>query len=175
MDTIWLLENACGAGAFLLGVTWPLLPTRRMMMLAQLAASILFASYFFLSGAVSGAAIGVIFSLQCVLALPERRPAWAGLVYLGSFPAAIAVTIATWQGMASIGAMIAIFSATLSRWQLNPQIMRLTFFGVVLGWGLHNFISHTWYGLAADTVTVLTLTGAILRERFFPAGPFKPS
>ena len=58
----------------------------------------------------------------------------------------------TWNGMASAGAAFGMAMATLGRWQKDTFKLRWFFVLCSLGWGAHNTVVGSPFGLASDTM-----------------------
>ncbi len=161
-----MLAEVLGALAIASGLVWPVVRGRRLLLGIQALCSLLWAAHFAVIGpeAYTGAVMCVIVVLQALTA--SFRPArWASVIFWLTIPVMLAFVAATWAGPQSAGAAFGLFVSALGRWETNPIRMRLLFILCIAGWSSHNFIVGSIAGLTSDTLTVLTNSIGIYRER----------
>ena len=161
-----MLAEALGALAVASGLVWPVVRGRRLLLGIQALSSLLWASHYAAIGpdAYTGAVMCTLVVIQALTA--SFRPArWAAAIFWLTIPVMLAFVAATWAGPQSAGAAFGLFVSALGRWETNPIRMRLLFILCIAGWSSHNMIVGSLFALTSDTLTVLTNSIGIYRER----------
>lgn len=161
-----MVAEALGTAAFSLGFVWPVIRNRRLLLLVQATASLLWAAHYAALGA--GAYTGAVMCLLCVvqaLTASHKQARWAQVGFWLTIPVMIAFVAATWAGPQSAGAAFGLLVSALGRWETHPIRMRLLFMLAIAGWSSHNLIVGSLFALAADTQTLLSNSVGIYRER----------
>lgn len=161
-----MLAEALGTAAFSLGFVWPVVRNRRVLLLVQATASLLWAAHYASLGA--GAYTGAVMCLLCVLqalTASQKQARWAQVIFWLTIPVMVAFVAATWAGPQSAGAAFGLLVSALGRWETHPIRMRLLFMLAIAGWSSHNLLVGSFFALAADTQTLLSNSIGIYRER----------
>ena len=152
-------------------VLWPLLRTRRALLLGQAASAAAFVLHYALIGATTGAWVTTLSIVQAILAFPEHRPRWRALVYLLSAPGLLWATAATWQGAESAFAGAGMALASLGRWGRTAAAVRVPFLLAAGAWAVHDALVLSLPGLGADLLCAATLAAGYRRDRALAALP----
>lgn len=161
-----MLAESLGTLAFGLGLVWPVVRGRRLLLGIQATASLLWAAHYTALGAE--AYTGAVLCLLCViqaLTAAQKTARWAQVIFWLTIPGMIAFVAATWAGPQSAGAAFGLLVSALGRWETQPIRMRLLFIIAIAGWASHNLIVGSAFALAADTLTLVSNSIGILRER----------
>ncbi|MBQ0731294.1 MAG: YgjV family protein [Oleispira antarctica] len=145
-------------------VIWPLLKTRKYLLLGQIVAAIFMGMHFLLLNAVTGASIMFLVALQASLAIPlESHPKFKA-VYLTSIVLTPLVCWATWQGIASLFSSLALFFFCIGNLQLNIKRLRLLLLMCIFCWMGHNVFVASYAGLISNSLVLVTSIFALIRE-----------
>jgi Bacterial inner membrane protein len=162
-DTLTILT---GVAATLCLTAAPMFRTRRMILLAQLAAGIFFAAHYLCLGIVVAAVANMLGTAQTGAALLAARSAamgWLGYVLIGLM---VLVGFYFWQGPISALSVAAIALIALGRMQSNELRLRVLLLGGGFFWAIHDFIGEAWIALTAD-VGAATMGAAALFSLLF--------
>ena len=154
-----------GALGVMANVLWPLLRTRRFLLLGQIAACVLMASHFALLAAYTGAAVMLLAGLQAALAMPlETHPRFKAiyLVFLLFTPL---VCWLTWQGLPSVFSSLALALFCLGNLQLNTLRLRAFLLACLFAWVVHNALVFSLPALVSNGLALSTSLFAFMRER----------
>ncbi len=147
-----MLAEIFGLAGVVAGSSWGFLKDRRAILGLQAFATVMFGIHYGLLGAWSGAAMCAMTLVQAVASLPEKRNRGTTILFWSTVPMITLLTFLTWNGMASAGAAFGMAMATLGRWQKDTFKLRWFFVLCSLGWGAHNSIVGSPFGLASDTM-----------------------
>lgn len=142
---------------------WPLLKTRKHLLLGQIAAAIFMCTHFSLLNAYTGSAIMILAALQASLAIPlESHPKFKS-VYLASIALTPAVCWATWQGVASVFSSLALILFCIGNLQLNVKRLRIFLLMCIFAWVGHNIFVPSYSGLISNGLALATSVFALVR------------
>ncbi len=136
---------------------------RSQMLLLQMIAALIWASHFFLLGALTGAAINLLtaFRNYVFYKSSRTRDPIIPLVFIALFGLAVFLT---WEGLYSLLPLAGSVIGTLAFWQVKTHNIRLI---VGLGpfcWLLYNvFYSGSYAAIITDVATLLSLIIGIYR------------
>jgi hypothetical protein len=147
-----MLAEIFGLAGVVAGSSWGFLKDRRAILGLQAFATVMFGIHYGLLGAWSGAAMCAMTLVQAVASLPEQRSRGTTVLFWSTVPMIALLTVLTWNGMASAGAAFGMAMATLGRWQKDTFKLRWFFVLCSMGWGAHNSIVGSPFGLASDTM-----------------------
>lgn len=143
---------------------WPLLKTRKYLLLGQIIAAIFMCVHFSLLNAFTGAAIMLLAALQASLAIPlESHPRFK-VVYLASIVLTPIVCWATWQGIASVFSSLALVFFCIGNLQVNIKRLRIFLLMCIFGWIAHNILVSSYPGLISNGLALVTSIFALVRE-----------
>ena len=143
---------------------WPLLKTRKYLLLGQVIAAIFMCVHFTLLHAFTGAAIMLLAAFQASLAIPlESHPKFKS-VYLVSIVLTPLVCWATWQGSASVFSSLALMFFCIGNLQMNIKRLRIFLLMCIFGWVGHNILVLSYSGLISNGLALVTSIFAIVRE-----------
>ena len=150
-----------------LGFAAGLMPRRDWILAAAAACSVSFGLHYLRLGALTGAAMCAVSSMQSLVAAravgPSGRAAFVAPLFAASSLAAAGLTLATWNGWPSACAGIGALLATAARLQGEPQAMRRLFLAASGAWAGHNLLVGSVFGLTCDVLTVSGLVIALAR------------
>jgi hypothetical protein len=152
-----------GAVGVATGCVWPLFNSRRRILAIQVAGSLLFALYYWLLGAHTGAAMCVAGALQGVAAATLSRRRALGVIGL-TVAVSLGVTALSWAGLSSALAQGGQIASAIGRLRRTPQAIRFSFLGSEAFWTSHNLLVGSRWGLVSDTMAVTTLLIGIGRS-----------
>ena len=148
---------------------WPLLKTRKYLLLGQVIAAIFMTVHFSLLHAFTGAAIMLLAALQAALAIPlESHPKFKS-VYLASIVLTPVVCWITWQGVASIFSSMALLFFCIGNLQINIKRLRIFLLMCIFCWIGHNMLVSSYPGLISNSLALATSIFALRREFKFKA------
>ena len=143
---------------------WPLLKTRKYLLLGQVIAAIFMCVHFSLLNAFTGAAIMLLAALQASLAIPlESHPKFKS-VYLASIVLTPLVCWATWQGIVSVFSSLALVFFCVGNLQVNIKRLRICLLMCIFGWVGHNILVSSYPGLISNGLALVTSIFALVRE-----------
>lgn len=184
LDTLLATPVATAAGLAAAGllIAFPLLPSRRAILVAQLGIGLSFTLHFAALGVAAAAALNLLGTVQAAAALGAGR--WPALnrVGLALIPLMVAAGLWFWAGPLSAVATLAIVVIALARMQADTLRLRLMLLAGSVLWLLHDALSGLWIALAADVASGLLGLVALLpllRRRFgaphLPARAMQPA
>lgn len=144
----------------------PMFRSRRMILLAQLAAALFFAAHYVCLGIVVAAAVNLLGMVQTGAALFSTRSAamsWLGYALIGLMAL---VGFYFWQGPISAMSVAATSLIALGRMQSNEFHLRVLLLAGGGFWVLHDFAGEAWIALAAD-IGAATMGAAALFTLLF--------
>lgn len=145
-------------------VIWPLLKTRKFLLLGQIVAAIFMGMHFLLLNALTGASIMFLVALQAALAIPlEMHPKFKS-VYLTSIILTPLVCWITWQGVVSLFSSLALFFFCIGNLQVNVKRLRLFLLVCIFCWIGHNVFVSSYAGLISNSLALITSIFALMRE-----------
>jgi hypothetical protein len=147
-----LAAEIFGLAGVVAGSSWGFLKDRRAILAIQAFATVMFGIHYGLLGAWSGAAMCVMTLVQATASLPQERTRATTILFWSTVPMIAVLTFLTWNGIASAGAAFGMAMATLGRWQKDTFKLRWFFVLCSMGWGTHNAIVGSPFGLASDTM-----------------------
>ncbi|EWY37570.1 hypothetical protein N825_17240 [Skermanella stibiiresistens SB22] len=151
-----MLADIFGITGVIAGSSWGFLKDRRAILAVQAFATVMFGIHYGLLGAWSGAAMCVMTLVQAASSLPRERNKVTTVLFWSTVPMIALLTILTWNGLASAGAAFGMAMATLGRWQTDTFKLRGFFVLCSLGWGTHNMTVGSPFGLASDTMCLVS-------------------
>ncbi len=147
MDPAVLLTGLVAA-TFLTGA--PMLRNRRTILLAQLGASLCFASHYALLGIAAASAANVLGSAQTLVALFAARSIAMNRLGYGLICLMILAGCLLWQGPISALSVTATALIAFGRMQQDEARLRLLLLAGGGFWIAHDFIAAAWIPLIAD-------------------------
>ncbi len=169
MDTAVFLTGICAA-VFLAGA--PMLKDRRAILLAQLGASLCFASHYALLGITAASAANVLGTVQIVAALLAARSTAMNRLGFGLICLMMLAGVVLWQGPLSALSVTATAIIALGRMQRDEVHLRLLLLVGGGVWIAHDFIAAAWIPLLADIGAVLT--GVVALGAMFVSVSWRP-
>ena len=158
------LATLFGTLGIVSNTVWPLLKTRKYLLLGQLIAAIFMCVHFSLLNAFTGAVIMLLAALQASLAIPlESHPKFKS-VYLASIVLTPLVCWATWQGIASVFSSLALVFFCMGNLQVNIKRLRICLLMCIFGWIGHNILVSSYPGLISNGLALVTSIFALVRE-----------
>ncbi len=145
-----------GISAAVLLTGAPMLRSRRAILLAQLGASLCFASHYALLGIEAASAVNVLGTVQTVAALFAARSAAMNRLGFGLICLMMLAGVVLWQGPISALSVTATALIALGRMQRDDVHLRLLLLAGGGFWIAHDFIAAAWIPLLADIGAVLT-------------------
>lgn len=125
----------------------------RMLGLATIAAC-LFASHFFLLGAMTGAAMNLIGAARSYVFMkvkPRKRNRWILFSFL---VAAVLATAATWHGPISLLALLGTMCSAVSSWQRSPRLIRRFALATPFPWFAYAVLTGSMAGMVIETMSL---------------------
>ena len=158
------LATLFGIFGVISNTVWPLLKTRKYLLLGQIIAAVFMGVHFSLLNAFTGAAIMLLAALQASLAIPlESHPKFKS-VYLASIVLTPLVCWVTWQGSASAFSSLALVFFCMGNLQVNIKRLRIFLLMCIFGWIGHNILVSSYPGLISNGLALVTSIFALIRE-----------
>jgi len=158
------LATLFGTFGVISNTIWPLLKTRKYLLLGQVVAAIFMCVHFSLLNAYTGAAIMLLAAFQASLAIPlESHPKFKS-VYLASIVLTPLVCWVTWQGSASVFSSLALVFFCVGNLQVNIKRLRVFLLMCIFGWVGHNILVSSYPGLISNCLALMTSIFALVRE-----------
>ncbi len=154
-----------GALAVMVNCSWPLQRSRRVILVLQSAAAVLFGLHYLLLGAPTAAAMNAAGMIQGVSAATLANRRLRGTVFGATIVASFAVTVATFAGVTSVLAQSGALLSAAGRLQRAPQAIRWCFLASEVFWVSHNLLVGSRWGLTSDALAVTTLLIGLWRNR----------
>jgi hypothetical protein len=155
----------------------PLFRNRRMILLAQLAAGLCFATHYAYLGIAVAAAVNILGSIQTSAAIFSEKNAAMGRLGYALICLMALVGLWFWQGPISGFSVMAMILIAMARMQTNEVRLRALLLAGGCFWLVHDFAAQAWIAFAADVGAVLTgavvLSASLLREKI-EIRPFLP-
>lgn len=149
-----LVEDApailTGVAAALCLTATPMFRSRRMILLAQLAAGLFFAAHYICLGIAVAAAVNMLGAVQTGAALFSARSAAMNRLGYALIVLMALVGLVFWQGPISALSVTAMFLVALARMQTNELRLRVLLLAGGCFWAMHDAIGEAWIALAAD-------------------------
>lgn len=165
MDVITLLAQLVGGIGVALLIAAFQVNNRSAILKIQIANCLVWALYYLLVGAFTGAGMVIIAAIRCWAFERYRQHEWL----LQFFIVVYAVTtLLTWEGITSILPFIGIILASVAMWQKTPQSIRLISLTPTAFWLPYNFTSGSYMGMIGDIVTFSSVTIGIIRFDLLP-------
>lgn len=163
------LATAIGLAGTFGGCFWPLIPSRRGMLLAQAGTACAFSWHFLLLSAWTGTLMNALGALQVLAAIPlGSRPGFR-IIYLATLPVIAGGLAATWQGPQSAFAALALAFMSLGRYQRTERSFRLWFLVALPCWFGHDLMVGSVPALIADLVGFTNCAIMVIRDCRRPA------
>jgi hypothetical protein len=158
------LATLFGIFGIVSNTVWPLLKTRKYLLLGQVVAALFMCVHFSLLNAFTGAAIMLLAALQASLAIPLKSHPKFKSVYLASIVLTPLVCGATCQGSASVFSSLALIFFCIGNLQMNIKRLRIFLLMCIFGWMGHNILVSSYPGLISNCLALVTSMFALLRE-----------
>lgn len=139
---------------------WPLLPTRRGMLLVQLGVPAAFAVHYALEGAATAAFLNALGAAQLVSSLLWGRAPHLKWIGHALVPAILAGSVVTWDGLPSLLSTLLI---AVGRIQLDRSRLRTLVLAGAPFWLVHDALVASPV-VIADTISIVLGLLAIVRE-----------
>lgn len=165
MDVITLLAQVVGGIGVALLIAAFQVNSRSVILKIQIANCLVWALYYLLVGAFTGAGMVAIAAIRCWAFERYRQHEWL-LQFFILFYAV--TTLLTWEGITSILPLIGIILASVAMWQKDPQSIRLISLTPTAFWLPYNFTSGSYMGMIGDVVTFSSATIGIIRFDLLP-------
>ncbi len=135
---------------------------RHLMLILQMLARLLWAAHFFLLGAVTGSAMGLLGAFQsfAYYKAGNKRDAHIPILSALSF---VAATVFTWQGPRSLLPLGGALIGVLAFWQINPRHIRLLALPGSGCWFIYSVLSGSYAGMTADILVLFSTLIGIYR------------
>jgi hypothetical protein len=169
MNPAVFLTGICAA-VFLTGA--PMLRDRRAILLAQLGASLCFASHYALLGLAAASAANVLGTVQIVAALFAARSAAMNRLGFGLICLMMVAGVVLWEGPISALGVTATALIALGRMQRDEVHLRLLLLVGGGFWIAHDFIAAAWIPLLADIGAILA--GVVALSAMFVSVSWRP-
>lgn len=153
-----------GMGIALLIATFQV-DNRSVILRLQVVSCLVWALYYFLMGAYSGAGMVLLAALRSFLFERYRDHEWLLEFFIVIYAA---MTIAVWTGPTSILPFFGILLATIALWQQKPKTIRMVSLTPTIFWLPYNFLSGSYMGMAGDLVTFTSVLIAVMRFDVIP-------
>jgi hypothetical protein len=151
-----MLADVFGLAGVIAGSSWGFMKDRRAILGIQALATVMFATHYGLLDAWSGAAMCAVTLVQIAASIPQRRNRATTALFWVTVPMMALLIVLTWNGIASAGAAFGMAMATLGRWQTDVFKLRGFFILCALGWACHNLTVGSPFGLASDTMCLVS-------------------
>ncbi len=135
--------------AFFLTVA-PLFPSRRAILISQLAAGIAFASHYAVLGIAVASLVNCLGCIQTVAAMLAGRSRAFNRLGYALIVMMMGVGLWFWQGPISLLSVTAMTLIALARMQQCQIRLRLLLLAGGVFWMAHDYLSAAWIALAAD-------------------------
>ena len=150
----------------------PMLTSRRAILLAQLGASLSFATHYALLGIEAASAANVLGTVQTVVALFTARSAAMNRLGFGLICLMMLAGVVLWQGPISALSVAATALLALGRMQRNDVHLRLLLLAGGAVWIAHDLVAAAWIPLLADIGAILT--GVVALGAMFVSVSWRP-
>jgi Bacterial inner membrane protein len=139
-----------GVAAALCLTASPMFRSRRMILLAQLAAGLCFASHYVCLGITVAAAVNLLGMVQTAAALFSARSAAMGRLGYALIVLMALVGLCFWQGPISALSVAATSLIALARMQSNEVRLRSLLLAGGAFWVMHDGLAGAWIAVTAD-------------------------
>lgn len=161
-----------GISAAVLLTGSPMLRSRRAILLAQLGASLCFASHYALLGIEAASAANVLGAVQTVAALFAARSAAMNRLGFGLICLMVLAGVLLWQGPISALSVAATALIALGRMQRDDVHLRLLLLAGGGVWIAHDLLAAAWIPLLAGIGAVVT--GVVALGAMFVSALWRP-
>ena len=139
-----------GIGAAVCLVAAPMFDSRRMILMAQLGAGLLFAVHYACLEIAVAAGVNILGSVQTGAALFSTRSTAMNRLGYALICLMALVSVWFWQGPVSALSLAAMTLIALGRMQADQLRLRLLFLAGGVFWVMHDFSADAWIALVAD-------------------------
>lgn len=140
---------------------------RQYMLALATVAACLFASHYFLLGAMTGAVMNLIGAARSFVFMhvkPRKSNRWVLYLFLG---AAIVATAATWHGPISLLALAGTGCSAVASWQRNPRLIRRFALATPFPWFVYAILTGS---IAGMVVEMMSLTSNLIGRHRHDSG-----
>lgn len=156
--------NLIGGVSALLGAAWPLLKTRRGMLLAQAAIHVGMCLHFYLLGAMSGSLMNALGLGQTLAAVPLGNKPGFKIIYIAYLPLVLAAAVLTWQGPMSLFAAFGLAGLSLARYQTDVLRFRVLMLTAIFSWSVYDIWVVSIPAMVLDAISLGASLVMIRRE-----------